>query len=612
MHILVINCGSTSIKAAILNSNGGERVTSLKVERLGTPEARATIGDAGGPFSVDPDHEEALKATLPKMLELLGEGVQIQGVGHRVVHGGAKFTAPTRIDDEVLASIEEVAPLAPLHVPNNLAGIRAARQALPDVPHVAVFDTAFHATLPHRAQQYALPAELVEKHGLRRYGFHGTSHSYVAHAAASHMGEDLRNLRIITCHLGGGCSVAAVEYGRSVETSMGMTPLEGLVMGTRSGDVDPGVLLMLMREEGLSVDELDELLNRESGLTGLSGVGNDMRDIENRAAEGDERCREAIQVFCHRVRKYIGAYAAVMGGVDAIVFTAGIGQNSATVRHRIAQRLDFLGARLDEDKNRDARVDRTSPVAEISSPHSRCRLFAVRTDEEHAIAQATAKLAIEADQVKSPQLTIPIAISARHCHLTQETVEALFGEGYKLTERNPLSQPGQFACNETITLHGPKRTLEGVRVLGPVRSQNQVEISRTDEFYLGLDAPVRASGDVDNSPGLTIEGTEGRKVELEQGVICAWRHIHMTPEDARAFGVEDRDVVEVAVDSHGRDLIFGDVLVRVKPTYKLEMHIDTDEGNAADLSRSSEGALVATEAIARLNKRGTKYDETPA
>jgi acetate kinase len=416
-------------------------------------------------------------------------------------------------------------------------------------------------------------------------------------------------VRLITCHLGNGASVAAVEYGRSVETSMGMTPLEGLVMGSRSGDVDAGVLLALMRGENLDADALDELLNRRSGLTGLSGVGRDMRDIEARAAEGDERCRMAIQVFTHRVRKYIGAYAAVMGGVDAIVFTGGIGENSALVRHRVAQRLDFLGARLDEDRNRDAHVDAERRVAAISPPNCRCHLLVVATDEQRAIAEETARLASERDLLAEPaaRCSIPVAISARHVHLTEEVIEKLFGAGHQLRELNPLSQPGQFAAQETVRLVGPKRSIEDVRVLGPARSTCQVEISRTDEFHLGIDAPVRGSGDVANSPGITLVGPAG-KAELARGVICAWRHIHMTPEDAERLGVADRDIVDVAIENEERPLVFGNVLVRVSPNYQLEMHIDTDEGNAAELSRGATGVLVQSGCDAHLTRRGTRYD----
>ncbi|MEE8523356.1 MAG: acetate/propionate family kinase [Thermoanaerobaculia bacterium] len=609
MHILVINCGSSSIKAAIVDPREGDRVAACHVERIGESGVSLRLGDRQVDLGAAvADHGAALTLALPRLLEAAGDEVTLHGVGHRVVHGGPEFNRPRRITDAVVSELRRLEPLAPLHNPANVAGIDAARRLLPDLPHVAVFDTAFHATLPRRARTYALPEELRQKHGLRRYGFHGTSHGYIARRAAEYLESDVRDLRLITCHLGNGASVAAIDGGRSVETSMGTTPLEGLVMGTRSGDVDPGILLTLMREEGLGADALDDLLNRRSGLLGLSGTGSDMRDIEALAAAADDPARLAIQVFAHRVRKYVGAYAAVLGGVDAICFSAGIGENSATVRHRIAQRLDFLGARLDEQANRDARVDaRKHPVAAISTPHSRCRLLVVATDEQHEIARQTAQLVLEHDRTAVKAPSIPIAVSARHVHLTPETVERLFGPGHRLTVDKPLSQPGQYAAAERVTLVGPRRSIERVRVLGPPRPANQVEISRTDEFHLGIDAPVRASGKLDGTPGITLVGDAG-SVELEQGLICAQRHIHMTPEDAERFGVADRDLVEVEIDGPGRDLVFRDVLIRVKPTYKLEMHIDTDEANAAELAPRSEGALVDSGGAARLRRRSIDFD----
>lgn len=589
MLILVVNCGSSSVKLSLTVSLDGQTRAARHIQRV---EPRG--------------HAAALTEALAELLAEAGERPAV--VAHRVVHGGERFGAPTRIDDAVEAAIDELAALAPLHNPANLAGIRAARALLPDLLHVAVFDTAFHSTLPPRAKRYAIPAALAEKHGIRRYGFHGPSHQYVATQAAEHLKTPIEQLRLITCHLGNGASVAAIEYGRSVETSMGMTPLEGLVMGTRSGDIDPGVLAHLSREAGMNPEALDRMLNRESGLLGLAGVS-DMRDIEERAADGDERARAAQHAFCHRLRKYIGAYAAVMGGVDAIVFTAGIGENSALVRHRSAQRLEFLGAVLDEEKNRDAVVSSTARVAEIGEDHSRCRLLVVATDEAHAIARGAARLAMELDVVPQSVPPIPIATSARHVHLTADAVHALFGEGHKLTPRKWLSQPGQFSCEERVTLVGPKRTIERVGIIGPVRRACQIEVSRTDEFHLGLDAPIRRSGDVGNSTGITLEGPAGR-LTLREGVVQAWRHIHMQPADAEVYGVSDGDVVSVAVDSDGRDLVFGDVLVRVKQSYRLEMHIDTDEANAADLSTGDSGMLVATAGSARLLARSVRWKPT--
>ena len=428
MKILVVNCGSSSIKSAIIHHRTGKRLASFRIDRIGEPEPQIRVNHGDWELAEASNHEEALKIGFDRMMAALPDDVVVTAVGHRVVHGGDAFDRPVVINDEVEAAILEMTELAPLHNPANLSGIRAARALLPDVTHVAVFDTAFHTTLPRRAREYAIPMKLAEEKGIKRFGFHGISHAFVSQLAADYMEEDLRDVRVITCHLGNGCSLAAVEYGRSVETSMGMTPLEGLVMGTRAGDIDAGVVIDLMRD-GMSADEIDHLLNRESGLVGLSGVSNDMRDIEERAAEGDEACRRAIQVFAHRVRKYIGAYAAVMGGVDAIVFTAGIGENSAAVRHRIAQRLEFLGARFNEDLNRAVDVNHENPVAEISTRNSRTRLLVAATDEQLQIARNTARLVLECERTTSGK-TIPVAISGRHVHLTRESVESLFGPGY--------------------------------------------------------------------------------------------------------------------------------------------------------------------------------------
>jgi acetate kinase len=603
MNVLVINCGSSSIKAAIIVHDSGERLLRIHVERIGEPEPRVRFDDGEWRACRGGSHEEALRDVLPALADRLG-GKPIEAVGHRVVHGGDRFNQPVRIDDAVEAAIRAVSPLAPLHNPPNLAGIAAARKVWPELAQVAVFDTAFHATLPNRARSYAIDRELAERHGVRRYGFHGTSHAYISARAAEFLGADLRDLRLITCHLGNGASVCAVEYGRSVETSMGMTPLEGLVMGTRSGDIDPGALIALMRAEELDADALDQLLNKKSGLAGLSGVGPDLRDIEERASAGDDRCRLALQVFAHRLRKYIGAYAAVLGGLDAIVFSGGIGENSASMRHRVAQRLELFGAHLDEDKNRAVRVTRAAPVAQISTPRSRTHLLVVATDEEHEIARGTAAIAAGRDAVSGVR-PIPVAISARHIHLTEASIAALFGPGHELTPRNELSQPGQYACEETLDVVGPKRTIPSVRVLGPARPKDQVEVSRTDEFFLGLDAPVRDSGDVGGSAACTLVGPKGQ-VTLKEGVICARRHIHMHPDDAAHFGVKDRDVVEVTIDSEGRDLTFGDVLVRVSPHFRLEMHLDTDEANAAELKPGAEGMLAETSGRARLTRKLTR------
>jgi len=387
MNVLVINSGSSSIKWAVVDVHSGQRLMDARIEGVGEPKVVLHVGEQSANLPACPDHESALQHVL---FQLETTTVPFAAIGHRVVHGGQQFVHPARIDDRVCKALAELNSLAPLHNPACLAGIIAFRKQFPQLPQVAAFDTAFHATLPTYARAYALPVRISTKLGIRRFGFHGISHESVARQAAQFLGSDLRQLRLITCHLGNGCSVAAIENGRSLETSMGMTPLEGLVMGTRSGDLDPGVVIKLMRDLALSVDDLERLLNSESGLLGMAG-SKDMRVVEELAAAGDETARLAINVFTHRLRKYIGAYAAVMGGAEAIVFTGGIGQNSAMVRQRVAQRLEFLGAELDEDLNRDAQVGVDSPVVDVSLMHARTRLLVVSTDEERLIAEHTAQ-----------------------------------------------------------------------------------------------------------------------------------------------------------------------------------------------------------------------------
>ncbi len=420
--------------------------------------------------------------------------------------------------------------------------------------------------------------------------FHGTSHQYVAGQAAAFLGRPLRELRLVSLHLGNGASACAVEFGHSTETSMGMTPLEGLVMGTRSGDIDPGALLALLREEGFDADALDTLLNQRSGLKGLSGLSNDLRELEHAAAEGHDGARLAIAVFAHRARKYIGAYAAAMGGLDAVILTGGIGENSAAMRSRILQRLEFVGLSVNPDANQDVQVTHESPVAAIHDPLARVAALVVKTNEGLMIARQTREVVENSAPAIDPG-PIPIAVSARHVHLDRPTFAALFGPDAEPTHYRDLSQPNQFACEEKVNLIGPRNRIDGVRLLGPLRGRNQVEISRTDEYFLGVDAPVRYSGRVDDSAPITLEGPAGT-VHLKEGLICARRHIHMHTDDAARFGVNNRDEVEVAINGGPRDLVFGDVLVRVSPTYKLEMHIDTDEANAAELTPSLRGELI--------------------
>lgn len=602
MKLLVINCGSSSLKYQLFDTATSQVLSRGQVERIGTKSILHAVTTGAGVSAKQElgggDFGTAIRAMVDGLvggecavIKSIGD---IGAVGHRVVHGGEHFAGPVMITPEVEKTIEELSSLAPLHNPVNLKGIRAARELLPQVPHVAVFDTAFHHTIPAYAYLYALPYELYEQQKVRRYGFHGMSHFYVALKAAEYLKRPFNELEIISCHLGNGASMCAIDHGRSVDTSMGMTPAEGLVMGTRSGDVDAGVLVHLMRTMELDAAKLEELVNRSSGLKGLSGISNDMREVEAAAERGEHRALLALRVYSYRVRKYIGAYAAAMGGADALIFTGGVGQGSAVMRALACQGLSWMGIRVDEQKNRNA--DGFRQVCDITAEGSAVRVLVVPTDEERMIARETLRtLSTEyISRIIEAQKSVPILveISAHHVHLSQEHVEQLFGAGHQLTPESELSQPGQYACAEKVNLVGPKGRIERVRVLGPVRKESQVEIAMTEQFKLGVGAPIRESGDLNGTPGCTLEGPAG-SVALTKGVICALRHVHMAPEDALRFGLRDKYMVRVRVEGD-RELVFGDVLVRVSPNFRLAMHIDTDEGNAANVKT---GATAHIEAI---------------
>lgn len=596
--ILVLNCGSSSLKYCLFDTQNESNNVRGLVDRIGTDITRHTCRGPRGEVARNlpkGTHREAFEAMFAELTAketgAVSSAAEISAVGHRVVHGGERFAETTVITDDVLRELETLCPLAPLHNPINLLGIREALRVFPSVPHFAVFDTAFHNTLPSFAYLYGLPYEYYEKKKVRRYGFHGTSHAYVCLAAAQYLCRRVNELEIISCHLGNGASVCAVDHGRSVDTSMGLTPAEGLIMGTRGGDIDPGVLVHLQREEGLTADQIDEILNRKSGLLGLSGISSDMREVERAAHEGNPRALVALKTFCYRLRKYIGAYVAAMGGLDVIIFTAGIGQGSARVRALALQGLRCMGVVLDEQRNREAHA--CEEIRRISADDSPVTVLVVPTDEERMIARECLR-ALSRSYIKQVletqrQEPIPIEVSAHHVHLTQEHVEALFGVGHELTRQSDLSQPGQYACREQVTLIGPRGRVERVRVLGPVRQFTQVEIAMTEQFKLGIHPPIRESGDLKDTPGITIEGPAG-SVTIDKGVICAMRHIHMTPEDALRYGVRDKFTVRVCVPGD-RELVFGDVRVRVDPSFRLAMHIDTDEGNAANISTGMTGYI---------------------
>ncbi len=394
MKVLVLNCGSSSIKYQLIEMNHKANLLAKGlVERVGMddailnhkPEGKEKVKET---LSI-PDHQTGIDKVLNALTDdehgVIKDVHEIDAAGHRVAHGGENFSKSALITDEVKKDIKECIELAPLHNPANLEGIMAMEKLLPEIPQVAVFDTSFHQTMPEKAYLYGIPYEYYEKYNVRRYGFHGTSHKFVAEKAANMLGKDWKDMKIITCHLGNGASVAAINKGDSVDTSMGFTPIEGLVMGTRCGDLDLGVVFYLMDKENLSKAEINKILNKKSGMLGVSGVSYDMRDIEEAAEKGNERAKAALELYSYRVKKYIGGYAAAMGGVDMIVFTGGIGENADLIRAGSVEGLEFLGAEIDEAKNNGLRGE----DAEISTDNSRVKITVTTTNEELVIARDT-------------------------------------------------------------------------------------------------------------------------------------------------------------------------------------------------------------------------------
>jgi len=394
MKVLVINSGSSSIKYRLFNMRNRSVLASGLLEQIGETEGRLTDVTRNAQGEMEKAEKKQSVKNHQQGFQLIGsvlgesgalqDTAELYGIGHRVVHGGEKFREPTIINQEVIQTIRELIPLAPLHNPSNLLGIEVALKAAPNVPQVAVFDTAFHQSIPPHAFRYALPQELYVTHQVRRYGFHGTSHGHVAKKAALYLEQPLETLNIITLHLGNGASIAAIKKGECIDTSMGMTPLEGLIMGTRSGDIDPAIIFYLSRKTSQSNDEIESLLNKQSGLKGICDV-NDMREIEKRAARGSVPARLAVDMFCYRIKKYIGAYVAALGSLDALVFTAGIGENAADIRARSCENLAWLGIEIDPEKN----TQRSSDVLEIQSPKSTVNVLVIPTNEELEIAIQT-------------------------------------------------------------------------------------------------------------------------------------------------------------------------------------------------------------------------------
>ncbi|MEA5092910.1 MAG: acetate kinase [Acidaminococcaceae bacterium] len=395
MKIFVLNCGSSSIKYQLIDSEAKKVIAKGLLERIGTAGSflkHYSVYD----YAIEikrpvANHTEGIQMVLDALVHkdygVIKDLSEITAFGHRVVHGGEKFHESVLINEQVIEDIKKCIPMAPLHNPANLAGIKACMTLMPNAPHVAVFDTAFHQTIPAKAYLYGLPYELYIKYGLRKYGFHGISHKYVSGTAAKYLGKELAELRLVTCHLGNGASVAAVKHGKSIDTSMGFTPLEGLVMGTRCGEVDPAIIPFIMDKEDMTGKQVYQYLNNKSGVLGISGLSSDFRDLEKASGNGDERASLAMDIFAYRVSKYIGAYAVAMGGLDAVIFTAGLGENSPVIREKICENLGFTGASLDKEKNavRDG-------IREISKDGCPVKLLVIPTNEELVIAEETERI----------------------------------------------------------------------------------------------------------------------------------------------------------------------------------------------------------------------------
>jgi acetate kinase len=619
MHILVFNAGSSSLKFGVFDTNSKDsRIFKGELSRFekGQCTLHYRCGGEQGASKSRPEQIDSIELaiqSIPRILSEFGYGA-FEAIGHRVAHGGPNCNHAAVIDDDLLSYIKKATPLAPLHNPIFLEAIELSQSLWPNLPQIAVFDTAFHHTIPDYAYTYAIPLAWREL-GLRRYGFHGSSHQYIALRTAQELDKPLNQLKIISCHLGSGASICAIDRGRSIDTSMGMTPLEGLVMGTRSGDVDPGMFAFLARELGLDAIEIERQLYSDSGLKGLTGSA-DLRDVELLCSEGNSAAQLAINVYAYRVRKYIGAYAAAMGGVDVLVFTGGVGENSAAMRHRICIQFEYLGMALDTDRNHALKL-MGFEAPQIQNADSRVHILVTQTCEQWMISQEVKALLQKqtiSDKPGSHEMLapadsrlkkqrIPIAVSARHIHPSQSLVELLFGKGYQLTKARNLNQPESWAANETVELIGPSGSFKKVRILGPTRARTQIEVSTTDTYTLGLHAPIRDSGALDGTPTVTVRGPTGEA--KTDGLIIAARHIHMSPADAKAMSLIDGDYVDMQLGDEKRSVTFKNTLIRAKKGYVTEMHIDTDEANAAGIRFQSAGELINNEnrALVKLHSK---------
>lgn len=555
----------------------GERI-ERKIDVAGRPQAFAA----------------ALSILQDAEVGVLRSSEDLTAIAHKVPHGGDKYGSASVIDDEVLADVAAFAKFSPEGNPASLEIIKVAMSLLPKVPNVAVFDTGFHQNMASQSFLYAIPYDLYTKAGIRRYGAHGITHNYVSLRTAAAMKRNFGEMRIVSCFLDETGSLCAVDHGRAIDISAGFGPIDGLMSSWSPGSIDISVIFHLLKTMNLSTDEVEDILVRRGGLAGISASTRSFQELEDAAGAGNPLALLAIHHYCRQLRKQIGAFIAALGGADTLVFTGEIAERSDWVRGLSTQGLSFAGIEVNNILNKTASPTPGS-VIDVSDEHSTVKVLIVPNDEARMIARETIRvLGYEnvSEMLRSRKDSdIPIELSAHHVHLSQSDVERLFGPGHELTFRAPLSQPGQYSCEETVNLVGRKGRAERVRVLGPARSKSQVEIAMTEEFKLGIKAPIRASGDISGTPGISLEGPNG-SLDLSEGVICSLRHVHMSPEDALSFGVKDRDVVMVKVQGE-RTLIFGDVLIRVDPDFRLAMHIDTDEANAANIKTGMVGQLIS-------------------
>ncbi len=603
LKILVLIAKRNTIEYTLFDTGNETRTARGAVQNIDEGETQLEIRTAQQRKTItlgrSMDHRAAFEAIVAELSDIKDENVcswtEIDAVGHSVAHGGEEYLEPVLIDDVVIDNVRQYARLAPLHNPHAAQVMEIARECLPNVQHIAVFSNSFHHSLPPSAYLYALPYELYRQERVRRYGFHGPSHRFCMYRAAAHLKRPASTLKMITCHLGEGASVCAIDHGKSIDISSGFTPLEGLPMMTRCGDIDPAIIFYLMREKGMAVDEVEHLLNEESGLKGISMLSGDIEEIRDAANSGNQQAFLAVEILAQRIKKYIGAYFALLGGIDVLVFTGQITERSAGIRGLAIQGLSPLGIVLDEVRNQSAEL-LPGAVMEISTLDSPVKVLVISSDGARVIAQEVigALGYQEFKKVKGQPRPIPIEILEPHVQLSAADAATLFGEDYRFTKDKDLRQHSEFICRENLKLVGPRRPLDGVPVMQPFTEQTEVVVTRTQQFQLGVTAPVRLPGDLAESAAVKIEGPVGN-IELERGVICARRHIKMAPDDAIGFGVKDQDLVRVRVIGERREVVFGDVLVLVEPRCELTMYLDMDEANAAEVYSGMVGYLQGVE-----------------